>query len=152
MPAKFTQAFAERLDKLSPLEVREARAGDLLRTGLALVAPGAAIMTVKRASGGLRVVIEPPGPEDRFVPSIDRLFESAADAMGADVIGVVLTGMVGEGVRGTRAIAGAGGKVIVESSETAVMVGMPEDAAKTGLVDEVVPLGMVASAIARRVR
>ena len=152
MPAKFTQAFAERLDKLSPLEVREARSGDLVRTGLVLVAPGSSIMTVKRGQGGLRIVLEAPTAEDRFVPSIDRLFESAAEAMGAEVIGVILTGMVGEGVRGTRAVVGKGGKVIVESADTAVMVGMPEEALKTGLVDEVVPLGMIAAAIARRIR
>jgi two-component system, chemotaxis family, protein-glutamate methylesterase/glutaminase len=152
MPAKFTQAFAERLDKLSPLEIREARAGDLVRSGLVLVAPGASIMTVKRGPGGLRIALDPPGPEDRFVPSIDRLFESAAEAMGQDVIGVVLTGMAGEGARGTRAVAAKGGKVIVESSETAVMVGMPEEAFKTGVVDESVPLGMIAAAIVRRIR
>jgi two-component system chemotaxis response regulator CheB len=152
MPSKFTQAFAERLDKLSPLEIREARAGDLVRSGLALVAPGASIMTVKRGPGGLRIALDPPGPDDRFVPSIDRLFETAAEAMGADVIGVILTGMVGEGVRGTRAVAGKGGKVIAESSETAVMDGMPEEAVKTGMVDESVPLGMIAAAIVKRMR
>ena len=152
MPAKFTQAFAERLDKLSPLEVREARGGDLVRTGLALVAPGASMMTVRKSPNGLRVVVEPPGPEDRFVPSIDRLFESAADVMGPDVIGVILTGMAGEGGRATRAVVGKGGEVIVEAAESAVMLGMPEEATKTGLVSEVAPLGMIASAIVRRIR
>jgi two-component system chemotaxis response regulator CheB len=152
MPAKFTQAFAERLDKLSPLEVREARSGDLLRSGLALVAPGAGIMTVRRGSTGLRIVVEPPGPDDRFVPSIDRLFESAAEAMGADVLGVIMTGMAGEGTRATKAVVHKGGSVIVEAAETAVMLGMPEEAIKTGLVSEVVPLGMIASTIVRKVR
>jgi two-component system, chemotaxis family, protein-glutamate methylesterase/glutaminase len=152
MPAKFTQAFAERLDKLSPLEVREARGGDLVRTGLALVAPGASMMTVRRSANGLRVVIEPPTPDDRFVPSIDRLFESAAEVMGPDVIGVILTGMAGEGARATRAVAGKGGDVIVEAAESAVMLGMPEEAMKTGLASEIVPLGMIASAIVRRIR
>jgi len=152
MPPKFTQAFAERLDRLSPLEVREARSGDLVRPGVALVAPGSGLMSVKRVAGGLRIVVDPPGPEDRFVPSIDRLFETAAEAMGPDVLGVVLTGMAGEGSRGTRAIAAKGGQVIAESAETAVMSGMPDDAVKTGLVSEVVPLGMIASAIVRRAR
>jgi two-component system, chemotaxis family, protein-glutamate methylesterase/glutaminase len=65
---------------------------------------------------------------------------------------VILTGMVGEGVRGTKAVAGKGGKVIAESSETAVMVGMPEEAVRTGMVDESVPLGMIAAAIVKRMR
>ncbi len=152
MPAKFTQAFAERLDKLSPLEVREARGGDLVRTGLVLIAPGASMMTVRKSPNGLRVVVEPPSPEERFVPSIDRLFESAAEVMGPDVIGVILTGMAGEGARATRAVIGKGGEVIVEAAESAVMLGMPEEAMKTGLVTEVAPLGMIASAIVRRIR
>ncbi len=152
MPAKFTQAFAERLDKLSPLEVREARSGDLVRSGLALIAPGAGIMTVRRGPGGLRVGVEAPAPDDRFVPSIDRLFESAADAMGPDVIGVIMTGMAGEGARATKAVVAKGGSVIVEAAETAVMLGMPEEAIKTGVVSEIVPLGMIASSIVKRVR
>ena len=152
MPAKFTAAFAERLDRASALEVREARAGDLVRPGLALVAPGAEIMTVRRTPDGLRIDLAPPGAEDRFVPSIDRLFESAASAAGADVVAVVLTGMVGEGGRGVRAVVEHGGVAIAESADTAVMFGMPEEAIRTGLVSEVVPLAAVPAAIAKRVR
>jgi two-component system chemotaxis response regulator CheB len=153
MPAKFTAAFAERLDRGSALEVREARAGDLVRPGLALVAPGAGIMTVARThEGGLRIDVEPPGPDARFVPSIDRLFESAAAAAGPDVLAVVLTGMAGEGGAGVRAVVERGGVAIAESAESAVMFGMPEEAIRTGLVSEVIPLAAIPAAIAKRVR
>src|SRR5262249_61687039 len=91
-------------------------------------------------------------PEARSGPSVARLFESAAGAMGADVIGVILPGMAGEGARATRAVVGKGGEVIVEAAESAVMLGMPEEAMKTGLATEVTPLGMIASAIVRRIR
>jgi two-component system chemotaxis response regulator CheB len=152
MPAKFTTAFAQRLDRGSAFEVREARSGDLLRAGLALVAPGGAVTTVRRAADGLRIEVEPPGPDDRFVPSIDRLFASAAAAAGPDVIGVVLTGMAGEGGAGVRAVVEHGGVAIAESAESAVMFGMPEEAIRTGLVSEVVPLAAVPAVLAKRVR
>jgi two-component system, chemotaxis family, protein-glutamate methylesterase/glutaminase len=152
MPAKFTQAFAERLDRSSAFEVREAKHGDLVRPGLALVAPGAGIMSVVRGTDGLRVRIDPPGPEDRFVPSIDRLFESCAEAVGPDTIGVVLTGMGGDGGRGILAIHNRGGYGIAEAAETAIIFGMPEEAIRTGAIDEVLPLPQIVMAITSRVR
>jgi two-component system chemotaxis response regulator CheB len=152
MPAKFTQAFAERLDRASTMEVREAKHGDVLRAGLALVAPGAGTMTVLRMpDGSYRVKIEDARPEDRFVPSVDKLLESVAEAAGPDAVGVILTGMGGDGSKGMKAIKSRGGATIAEASETAVIFGMPEDAIKTGAVDEVLPLGQIAAAIARRV-
>ncbi len=150
MPPKFTQAFAERLDRGSPLEIREAKGGDLLTPGLALVAPGGAITTVERTSEGhYRVNVDPPDPSERHVPSIDRLLESAAKAFGAHTIGVVLTGMGFDGRRGIKAVKAAGGRTIAEAAETAVVFGMPDEAIRTGAVDEIVPLGSVAKAISR---
>ncbi|MBI4509107.1 MAG: chemotaxis response regulator protein-glutamate methylesterase [Deltaproteobacteria bacterium] len=150
MPAKFTGAFAERLDRASAFEVREAKHGDVLRNGLALIAPGSGIMTLVRAEGGtIRVKIDQPTSEDRFVPSIDKLFESAADMAGADLLGVVLTGMGGDGARGVRAIKAAGGTSIAEAADTAVIFGMPEEAIKTGAVSEILPLGQIPQAIMR---
>jgi two-component system chemotaxis response regulator CheB len=151
MPARFTAAFAERLARLSRLEVREAESGDLVRSGLALVAPGAAITTVEADGGPLRVRVEPAAADARFVPSIGALFESAAAALGSATIGVILTGMAGEGERAARAVAERGGVVLAESSETAVMQGMPEEAVRCGAVTEVVPLGLMAAAIVKRV-
>ncbi|MFH0902384.1 MAG: chemotaxis-specific protein-glutamate methyltransferase CheB [Pseudomonadota bacterium] len=153
MPAKFTTAFAERLDRASAIEVREARTGDAVRPGLGLVAPGAGIMRVVRASDGwLRTRIDAPTSEDRFVPSIDRLFESAAEVMGQEVLGVILTGMAGDGARGAKAIQARGGMVVAETPETAVIAGMPEEAIRSGAVAEVLPLGQIAAAIARFAR
>jgi two-component system chemotaxis response regulator CheB len=153
MPAKFTLPFAERLDRASAFEVREAVNGDKLRPGLALVAPGAGIMTLDRGTDGALVVrVDPPTPEDRFLPSIDRLFESAAEVMGTDLLGVVLTGMGGEGARGVKAVKQRGGRVVAESEESAVIFGMPEEAIKTGLVDEILPLSQIVPAISRFAR
>jgi two-component system chemotaxis response regulator CheB len=150
MPPRFTQAFAERLDRASAFEVREARSGDLLRPGLALVAPGAMQTTLSRSADAVRAVVEPPAGE-RFVPSIDKLLESAAEAFGPDVIAVVMTGMAGEGARGARAVAAKGGHVIVEAPETALISGMPDEVIRAGIDAEIVPLPGIPAAIARRV-
>lgn len=152
MPAKFTSAFAERLDRASSLEIREAKDGDTLRAGLALVAPGSAVMTLVRDGDALLVRLSPPTPEDRFVPSIDKLFESAAEAMGEHTLAIVLTGMGGDGSRGVRAVRRRGGTAIAEAADTAVIFGMPEEAIKTGAVSEVLPLGQIPGAISRFVR
>jgi two-component system chemotaxis response regulator CheB len=151
MPAKFTHAFAERLGRTSAWPFREAASGDALVPGTALVAPGGAITTLARGTDGvLRVRIEPPQAGDHFMPSIDRLFETAAQAApGKHLLGVVLTGMGGDGARGVRAIRDAGGRVIAESAETAVIFGMPGEAIRTGAVAEVLPLPQIAQVIAR---
>jgi two-component system chemotaxis response regulator CheB len=152
MPARFTQSFADRLDRISGFAVREARAGTVVRAGLALVAPGAAVTTVVRGSDGvLRARVDPPDPRVRFAPSVDRLFESAAAAMGSDVIAVVLTGMAGDGAAGVRAVKAARGTVVCEAPDTAIVPGMPEAAIATGAVDEIAPLAGIAAAISRRV-
>ena len=152
MPARFTHAFAERLDRSCGFAVREARAGDVLRAGLVLIAPGAAITTVVRGDDGtLRAEVAPPDPRSRFAPSVDRLFETAAEAMGPDVVAVVLTGMAGDGAAGARRVKHMGGTVLCESPDTAVVSGMPEATIAAGAADEVVPLTQMAMAIARRV-
>ncbi len=151
MPAKFTQAFAERLGRTSAWPFREARSGDALVAGTALVAPGGAVTTVVRGSdGALRLRIEPPQAGDHFMPSIDKMFESAAAALpGPNLLAIVLTGMGGDGARGVVAVRDAGGKVIAESAETAVIFGMPNEAIRTGAVAEVLPLPQIAQVIAR---
>jgi two-component system chemotaxis response regulator CheB len=161
MPASFTGAFAERLDKACPLEVREARSGDRLRAGLVLVAPGSASIALERhADGGVRARVETleettegqGGKRPRFVPSINRMMTTAAKVLGSSVMGVVLTGMGDDGAAGIKAIKGAGGATVAESAETAVIFGMPEEAIATGAVDEVCGLSGIAEIITRHAR
>jgi two-component system chemotaxis response regulator CheB len=149
MPAKFTKAFAERLDRTTPWHVREAEAGDALSAGCVLVAPGSGSLVLKRDGAALRVDILPPQPDDRYVPSVDRMLTSCAAAMGNDVCGIVLTGMGGDGGRGVKAVKAAGGRTVAEAPETAVIFGMPQEAIATGAVDEVVPLPNIPELIAR---
>jgi len=140
MPAKFTKAFAERLDRTTPWYVREAEAGDAVTPGSVLVAPGWGSLTLRREGGALKVDVVVQQPDDRYVPSVDRMLTSAAAVMGSDLLGIVLTGMGGDGGRGIRAVKAAGGRTVAEAPETAVIFGMPQAAIATGAVDEVVAL------------
>lgn len=152
MPARFTQAFAERLDQLGALRVSEARGGDRLRLGAALVAPGGSqLELVQDAQGSLSVDVRAPSPGDRHAPSVDRLFTSVARVLGPRALGVVLTGMGDDGVAGVRALGEAGGEVWAESQETAVIFGMPRAAIQTGVVKKVLGLKDLAAALVTRV-
>jgi two-component system chemotaxis response regulator CheB len=152
MPAKFTRAFADRLDRTTPWTVREAEPGDAITAGTALIAPGDGSLLVRREGLQLKVDIEAPTPQARFTPSVDRMLESVARTLGPEALAIILTGMGGDGGRGVRAIKGAGGRVLAEAPETAVIFGMPQEAIATGVVDEVVALGQVPDAIARFAR
>ncbi len=161
MPASFTATFAERLDRASTFQVREARTGDVLAPGLALVAPGAASMALERTDDGqIAVRIETPeetatacaGQRPRYVPSIDRMMTTAAEVAGPDTLGILLTGMGDDGSQGMAAIKSAGGTTVAESEDTAVIFGMPEAAIRTGQVDEVISLDRVSTAIVRHAR
>lgn len=153
MPEKFTRTFAERLDRLGGVRVQEAQEGALipLRAGHALVCPGGRCLEVTRtgsAPGVLAARVVAPVAEDRYVPSVDRLFETAAVAAGEKVIAVVLTGMGDDGARGVAAVKRGGGLVLAESPETAVIYGMPGAAARTGHVDRTLPLRSLAEQLA----
>jgi two-component system chemotaxis response regulator CheB len=149
MPAKFTKAFAERLDRTTPWSVREAEPGDVVTTGSVLVAPGSGSLSVVRDGSSLRVDVLPPQSDDRYVPSVDRMLISSAVAMGNDLCAIVLTGMGGDGGRGVKAVKAAGGKTVAEAPESAVIFGMPQEAISTGAVDEVAPLTNIPDLIAR---
>jgi two-component system chemotaxis response regulator CheB len=149
MPAKFTKAFAERLDRTTPWHVREAEQGDAITAGCVLVAPGSGSLIVKREGGSLKVDILPPQPEDRYVPSVNRMMTSCAAAMQAELCAIVLTGMGGDGGPGIKAVKAAGGRTLAEAPETAVIFGMPQEAIATGAVDDVVALPNIPERIAR---
>lgn len=149
MPAKFTKAFAERLDRTTPWNVREAEAGDAVTSGSVLVAPGGGSLSVWRDGTSLRVDVIPQQTDDRYVPSVDRMLVAAATAVGAELCAIVLTGMGGDGGRGVKAVKAAGGKTVAEAPESAVIFGMPQEAISTGAVDEVAPLQNIPDIITR---
>jgi two-component system chemotaxis response regulator CheB len=148
MPDKFTRTFAERLDKRGPVHTVEASDGDLVARGTGFVCPGRKCMTLVQQGVELKLRVEPPAPGDRYVPSADRLFKSTAK-LGARCIGVILTGMGDDGVEGARAIRDAGGIIIAESQETAVVYGMPGAAVRAGVVNEVLSLPAIGDYLAK---
>jgi two-component system chemotaxis response regulator CheB len=150
MPAGFTRSFSERLNKVSPLMVSEAAAGDRVRAGTALIAPGGYHLIVRRTRGGLMINLAQQGPSDRYSPSADRMMVSVAEACGPAALGVVLTGMGNDGVQGVLAIKKKGGQCLAESEESAVVFGMPHEAIRTGVVDKVLALGKMAEEISAR--
>jgi len=150
MPAGFTRSFAERLNKLSGLMVSEAAAGDPVKAGSVLIAPGGHHLIIRKSRGGLKAELAPRSQTDKYIPSADRMMVSVAEACGAATLGVVLTGMGNDGVEGVIAIKNKGGQCIAESQESAVVFGMPQEAIRTGLVDKVVVLGRMAEEITAR--
>ncbi len=152
MPPGFTKSFAERLNKLSPLVVSEAAAGDRISPGSALIAPGGYHLLVKREGRSLVAELVPRSPEDKYAPSADMMMTSVAEACGAATLGVVLTGMGKDGAEGVRAIKKRKGQCLAESEASAVIFGMPQEAIRTGAVDKVLPLGNMAEEIAVRCR
>lgn len=147
MPAGFTRGFADRLNRSTAMEVREATDGDLVMPGLALVAPGGMNMVFRSSSDGTVVRIVEPSPKDRFIPSVDAMFASLAEAYGPRLLAVVLTGMGNDGSRGVREVKGAGGQVIAEAEESSIVFGMPREAIATGSVDKVASLDRMAREI-----
>jgi two-component system, chemotaxis family, protein-glutamate methylesterase/glutaminase len=143
MPAKFTQTFAERLDRHSRLRVSEASARAPLMRGTALVCPGRKCMEVHAEGSQLTSEVRFPSGRERYVPNADRLLCSVARAAGANSIAVILTGMGDDGTEGAREIAKAGGIVLAESEETAVVYGMPRAAVQAGVVRRSLPLGAI---------
>lgn len=148
MPAGFTKAFAERLNKYSSWEVVEAQQGDILTSGKALIAPGGYHMLLRRSGSEVKVEIIKRDPQDKYVPSVDHLFTSASSAFGNTVLGVILTGMGNDGKEGVRAIKDGGGTVFAESEKTAIVYGMPKEAIASGAVDQTLPLEAIAPRIA----
>lgn len=156
MPDKFTKTFAERLDKRGPVRVVEASDGDIVQGRRAYVCPGKMCMEVFAMPGStqgggfgdLRLRVVPPKPEDRYVPSADRLLKSVATAGQSRSLGVVLTGMGDDGMAGAKAIRAAGGTVIAESEETAIVYGMPGAAKRAGAVNESLALPAIGDYLA----
>ncbi|MGH9583109.1 MAG: protein-glutamate methylesterase/protein-glutamine glutaminase [Bryobacteraceae bacterium] len=144
MPAKFSDAFAKRLNQVCRFEVKEAEDGDLLRPGLALVAPGDFHLLVRGSGVHLRAVVK-GGPRVAYQrPSVDVLFESVAMAAGASAVGILLTGMGADGAHGMLKMKRSGAYTIAQDEATSVVFGMPREAIELGAVDAVLPLGAIA--------
>ena len=148
MPDKFTRTFAERLDRRGAVRTSEAQDGERLAKLTGFVCPGRQCMEVLQNGVELRIVVGAPKTDDRYVPSADRLLKSVALAAGPRAIGVILTGMGDDGVEGARAIRDAGGLVIAESQETAVVNGMPGAAVRAGIPQKVLPLPQIGDYLA----
>ncbi len=147
MPPGFTRAFAERLNRFSAINIREAANGDIVRPGEALIAPGGKNLEFfPKGTDVIAKVSEPKGHQ-RYLPSIDTLFSSAATIFGRRLLGVVLTGMGNDGAMGVHAIKNNGGSVFAEAEESCVVFGMPKEAIATGLVDRISALPLMSKEI-----
>ncbi|MCQ4295763.1 chemotaxis response regulator protein-glutamate methylesterase [Pseudomonas stutzeri] len=132
MPEKFTAAFAQRLDSLCQIEVREARHLDRVRSGLALVAPGGKHMQLKRSGAQYFVEVLDGPPVNRHKPSVDVLFRSVARHAGHNALGVIMTGMGDDGARGLLAMREAGARTVAQDEASCVVFGMPKEALQMG--------------------
>jgi two-component system chemotaxis response regulator CheB len=147
MPMGFMAAFAKRLDQVSPMEVREARDGEDLAPGLALVAPAKQHLLVQRSGARYYVRLKDGPPVHYQKPSVDVLFQSVAANVGPNAIGVLMTGMGGDGAKGMLAMRQAGAHTIAESAQSCVVFGMPKEAIALDAAVEVQPLSAIPRAI-----
>jgi len=151
MPANFTTAFAQRLDTLCQIKVKEARNNDSINPGTALIAPGNYHMIFRRSGARYYVEIKDGPVVHHQRPAVDVLFKSTAQYAGANSIGVILTGMGSDGAEGLLEMKRSGAKTIAQDEKSCVVFGMPNVAIKLGAADKIVSLDQVAQEIVRMV-
>jgi two-component system, chemotaxis family, protein-glutamate methylesterase/glutaminase len=149
MPEQFTAAFAQRLDRLSQIEVKEAANDDRVLPGRALIAPGGRHMLLKRSGAYYYVEVKDGPLVNRHRPSVDVLFRSVAQAAGKNALGIIMTGMGDDGARGLKEMRTAGAHTIAQDERSCVVFGMPNEAIKMGAAEQVLPLADMSGAIAR---
>jgi two-component system chemotaxis response regulator CheB len=149
MPEHFTRAFAQRLDKLCQIRVQEARDGDRVLPGHALIAPGNYHMRVNRNGAHYNVEVFMGEPVNRHRPSVDVLFHSCARHLGPNSVGVIMTGMGDDGARGLLAMRHAGARTVAQDEASSVVFGMPKEAIELGAVNDVVGLNRMAETVGR---
>jgi len=143
MPEKFTAAFAQRLNSLCEIEVKEAENGDRVRPGRALIAPGGQHLVLKR-SGAEYMVDVVDGPlVSRHRPSVDVLFRSVAKSAGKNALGIIMTGMGDDGAKGLKEMHDLGSPTIAQDEATSIVYGMPKEAVKLNAVDKSLPLDKI---------
>ena len=151
MPERFTRTWADRMNQLCRISVKEAQDGDSVLPGHALVAPGNYHMTLVRSGARYSVRINQDEPVNRHRPSVDVMFHSVAQYAGGNAVGVILTGMGGDGAKGLLAMKQAGAFTIAQDEASCVVFGMPKEAIKLGAADKVVSLSDIPSAILAQV-
>lgn len=149
MPAAFTGAFAERLDQVCRVHVKEAAEGDVLAPGTVYVAPGGRQMRVVRHGAGARIQIADAAANQIYKPSVDVTFDSVAEAYRGRVLAIMLTGMGADGCAGTRALKSAGAHVWAQDEQSCVIYGMPQAVVNAGLADCVLPVDAIGRALAQ---
>jgi two-component system chemotaxis response regulator CheB len=150
MPEAFTASFANRLDSLCRIRVQEARDGDRILPGHALLAPGGHHMAVVRRGMEYAVHVYQGERVNRHMPSVDVLFSSCAQHLGRNAVGVILTGMGGDGAKGMLAMKRADAYNIAQDEHSCVVFGMPREAIALGGVDQALPLQQISTALVQR--
>ncbi len=140
MPEHFTKAFADRLNTLCAMEVRQAQSGDMVVPGLALIAPGNLHLLLRRSGARYLVETKLGLPVHHQRPAVDVLFYSVAHHAGSNSLGVLLTGMGADGAKGLLAMRNSGAHTLVQDEKSCVVFGMPKEAIKAGAAEEVIPL------------
>lgn len=151
MPERFTKHFADRLNQMCQIRVKEAEDGDTVIPGQALIAPGSFHMELRRSGAKYHVVINQDPPVNRHRPSVDVMFRSVAQYAGKNSVGVILTGMGNDGAAGMLEMKQAGAYNISQDEDSCVVFGMPKEAIKAGGVDKILPLGEIPAAMLERV-
>ena len=152
MPPVFTEMYAERLDRLCAMEVREAKDGDALYPGLCLIAPGGLQMRVHRDVLGARVSCKEEDKVSGHCPSVDVLFHSVAEEYKASAIGILLTGMGKDGAKGLLAMHEQGAYTLGQDEKSSVVYGMPMEAYKLGAVSQQGNLQQIAQYLLQKIR
>ncbi|GGP20763.1 chemotaxis protein CheB [Silvimonas iriomotensis] len=145
MPESFTQSFAQRLDSICRIRVKQAEDGERLQTGCAYIAPGHSHLLLASNGPAWACALSQAQPVNRHRPSVDVLFRSAANLGGANVVGVILTGMGRDGAAGMLEMREAGAQTLAQDEASCVVFGMPKEAIAAGGVQEVLPLKEMAS-------
>jgi two-component system chemotaxis response regulator CheB len=147
MPEHFTKAYADRVNNIIRMDMKEAEDGDRVKRGLVLLAPGGKHMLLERDGRGYYVKIKKGPPVNRHIPSVDVLFRSVAHSAGQNAIGVILTGMGADGARGIREMRDAGSFNIAQSEESCIVFGMPKIAIEMGGVDKIASIEQIPNII-----
>jgi two-component system, chemotaxis family, protein-glutamate methylesterase/glutaminase len=145
MPEVFTRSFAERLNRICDITVKEAAHGDSVIRGRALIAPGNKHMELKRSGSRYYVELSDHDPVNRHRPSVDVLFKSVARFAGKNAIGIIMTGMGADGANGLLEMRNVGAETVAQDEETCVVFGMPKEAIKIGAANTIAPLNRLAA-------